>query len=156
MYFLISGLKGLFRWWWNLISFTFQIPQQSVTAVVFQDDNMLISAGAVDGNIKMWDLRRSYSTMKQDPLPYHTFPYPGTGTRRHGTTSRFLQKGLVTGGRWWVGREGRGGGRKEQLTIWERIGWRPIFLSTPLKTTNNSTKYKRSSDKLNVPGNTLC
>ena len=62
----------------------FQVAPQSVTAVLFQGDNMLISAGAVDGNIKIWDLRKSYTTLKQDPVAYHIFPYPGNGTRKHG------------------------------------------------------------------------
>jgi hypothetical protein len=52
--------------------------------VIFQDINTIISAGAVDGNIKVWDLRKNYSTIRTGPLPYHVFPYPASGTRKHG------------------------------------------------------------------------
>lgn len=59
--------------------------QQSVTAVLFQGGEKLISAGAMDGSIKIWDLRKTYSNLKADPLPFHTFPYPEQGVRRkHG------------------------------------------------------------------------
>ena len=61
-----------------------QDSQQSVTSVVFQDENTIISAGAVDGKIKVWDLRKNYSTSRGEPQPYHVFPYPGSGTRKHG------------------------------------------------------------------------
>ena len=59
--------------------------QQSVTAVLFQGGEKLISAGAMDGSIKIWDLRKTYTNLKADPLPFHTFPYPEQGVRRkHG------------------------------------------------------------------------
>ena len=59
--------------------------QQSVTAVLFQGGEKLISAGAMDGSIKIWDLRKTYTNLKADPVPFHTFPYPGQGVRRkHG------------------------------------------------------------------------
>ena len=45
---------------------------------------MLISCGAVDGNIKIWDLRKIYSNSRPNPIPCHVFPYPGTGMRKHG------------------------------------------------------------------------
>ena len=61
--------------------------QQSVTAVLFQGGEKLISSGAVDGQIKIWDLRKTYTNLKQDPVPSHVFPYPGQGVRKHG---RFL------------------------------------------------------------------
>ncbi|EDO44039.1 predicted protein, partial [Nematostella vectensis] len=64
--------------------------QQSVTAVVFHGDDLLISAGAMDGNLKMWDLRKYYTMAKQDPVPYHMFPYPGKGPRKHGFSSLVL------------------------------------------------------------------
>lgn len=58
--------------------------QQSVTAVLFQGGEKLISAGAVDGKIKIWDLRKTYTNLKNDPVPFHIFPYPGQGVRKHG------------------------------------------------------------------------
>ncbi|XP_008947622.1 PREDICTED: denticleless protein homolog [Merops nubicus] len=64
--------------------------QQSVTAVVLQDKHTLISAGAVDGVIKVWDLRKNYAAYRQDPLPYRAFCYPGTSTRRLGYSSLVL------------------------------------------------------------------
>jgi len=58
--------------------------QQSVTAVLFQGSQKLISTGAMDGKIKIWDLRKTYTNLKQDPVPFHIFPYPGQGVRKHG------------------------------------------------------------------------
>ncbi|XP_068199048.1 denticleless protein homolog [Antennarius striatus] len=55
--------------------------QQSVTVVLFQDQHTLISAGAVDGVIKMWDLRKNYSAHRQSPAPLQTYPYPGSCMR---------------------------------------------------------------------------
>ncbi|XP_067845047.1 denticleless protein homolog [Heptranchias perlo] len=64
--------------------------QQSVTVVIFRDENTLISAGAVDGVIKMWDLRKNYTIHHQDPVPVQSFPYPGTSTRKLGYSSLVL------------------------------------------------------------------
>lgn len=47
-----------------------------------QDDYTLVSCGAGDGVIKVWDLRRNYSCYKKEPLPKHSIPYPGTSTLR--------------------------------------------------------------------------
>jgi len=55
-----------------------------VTSVLFQGSEKLISTGAMDGKIKIWDLRKIYTNLKQDPVPFHTFPYPGQGVRKHG------------------------------------------------------------------------
>lgn len=55
--------------------------QQSVTVVVFRDEHTLISSGAVDGVVKMWDLRKNYSAHRQDPMPLQMFPYPGSSLR---------------------------------------------------------------------------
>uniref|UniRef100_A0A8C6WRJ1 Denticleless E3 ubiquitin protein ligase homolog (Drosophila) n=1 Tax=Neogobius melanostomus TaxID=47308 RepID=A0A8C6WRJ1_9GOBI len=64
--------------------------QQSVTVVLFRDQHTLISSGAVDGVVKMWDLRKSYSTHRQDPVALQTFPYPGSSLR-----TRLGYSGLV-------------------------------------------------------------
>ncbi|XP_064270363.1 denticleless protein homolog isoform X2 [Passer domesticus] len=64
--------------------------QQSVTVVLLQDEHTLISAGAVDGVIKVWDLRRNYTAFRQDPLPVRSFCYPGTSTRKLGYSSLVL------------------------------------------------------------------
>lgn len=42
----------------------------------------MVSCGAGDGVIKVWDLRRNYSCYKKEPLPKHSIPYPGTSTLR--------------------------------------------------------------------------
>ncbi|XP_034555914.1 denticleless protein homolog [Notolabrus celidotus] len=55
--------------------------QQSVTVVLFRDQHTLISSGAVDGVIKMWDLRKNYTAQRQDPVPLQTYPYPGSCMR---------------------------------------------------------------------------
>ncbi|XP_023297459.2 protein lethal(2)denticleless [Lucilia cuprina] len=52
----------------------------SVTGLAFQDENTLISCGAGDGIIKVWDLRRNYSTYKKEPHPKHSLPYAGSST----------------------------------------------------------------------------
>ncbi|KFP30292.1 Denticleless protein, partial [Colius striatus] len=64
--------------------------QQSVTVVLLQDKHTLISAGAVDGVIKVWDLRKNYAAYRQDPVPYKSFSYPGTSTRKLGYSSLVL------------------------------------------------------------------
>ncbi|KAK2856103.1 hypothetical protein Q5P01_004838 [Channa striata] len=55
--------------------------QQSVTVVLFRDQHTLISSGAVDGVIKMWDLRKSYTAHHQDPVPMQMYAYPGSCMR---------------------------------------------------------------------------
>ncbi|XP_044146215.1 denticleless protein homolog [Bufo gargarizans] len=64
--------------------------QQSVTVVVFQDEYTIISAGAVDGVIKMWDLRKNYTSYRQDPIPAKFLPYPGSSTRKLGYSNLIL------------------------------------------------------------------
>ncbi|KAJ3606219.1 hypothetical protein NHX12_025739 [Muraenolepis orangiensis] len=56
--------------------------QQSVTVVLFQDEHTLISSGAVDGVIKIWDLRKNYTAHHHDPVPLQMYPYPGSSTRK--------------------------------------------------------------------------
>ncbi|XP_078085953.1 denticleless protein homolog [Mustelus asterias] len=63
---------------------------QSVTVVIFQDEKTLISAGAVDGVIKVWDLRKNYTHHHQDPVPVQSFLYPGTSARKLGYSSLVL------------------------------------------------------------------
>ncbi|XP_072218034.1 denticleless protein homolog [Leuresthes tenuis] len=55
--------------------------QQSVTVVLFRDQHTLISSGAVDGVVKMWDLRKNYTAYHHDPVPLQTYPYAGSCTR---------------------------------------------------------------------------
>ncbi|NXX20857.1 DTL protein, partial [Podargus strigoides] len=64
--------------------------QQSVTVVLLQDEHTLISAGAVDGVIKVWDLRKNYAAYRQEPVPFKSFCYPGTSTRKLGYSSLIL------------------------------------------------------------------
>ncbi|CAM2111150.1 denticleless protein homolog isoform X1 [Caretta caretta] len=64
--------------------------QQSVTVVLLQDEHTLISAGAVDGVIKVWDLRKNYTMYRQDPVPFKSFCYPGISTRKLGYSSLVL------------------------------------------------------------------
>lgn len=52
----------------------------SVTGLVFQDENTLISCGPGDGVIKVWDLRRTYSTLKKEPIAKHNLYYAGSST----------------------------------------------------------------------------
>lgn len=48
--------------------------------LLFQDEYSLISCGAGDGIIKVWDLRRNYGIKKKEPQPKYSIPYPGTST----------------------------------------------------------------------------
>lgn len=53
----------------------------TITGLVFQNDATLISCGAGDGSIKVWDLRKNYSAYKKDPLPKHSIPYCGSSSK---------------------------------------------------------------------------
>lgn len=61
----------------------------SVTSIVFQDDNTLISCGAGDGVIKVWDMRKNYLVHKREPIPKYTLPYMGN-TSRNGFSNLVL------------------------------------------------------------------
>ncbi|XP_064485085.1 denticleless protein homolog B-like [Ornithodoros turicata] len=65
-------------------------PSMSVTDCVFQDDYHLITCGATNGTIKVWDMRKNYSLFGNDPKPAYSFPYAGGGTAVHGYTSLAL------------------------------------------------------------------
>ncbi|KAG4073230.1 hypothetical protein HA402_008576 [Bradysia odoriphaga] len=58
------------------------ISTNSITGLIFQDDDSLVSCGAGDGIIKVWDLRRHYGSFKKEPLPKFSIPYPGTSTSK--------------------------------------------------------------------------
>ncbi|XP_061174054.1 denticleless protein homolog [Saccostrea echinata] len=58
--------------------------QMSVTAVLFQTDTNLFSAGTADGCIKQWDLRKNFSISTSEALPKGTLAYPGLSKRSHG------------------------------------------------------------------------
>uniref|UniRef100_A0A182QCD0 WD repeat-containing protein 55 homolog n=1 Tax=Anopheles farauti TaxID=69004 RepID=A0A182QCD0_9DIPT len=61
-----------------------KIPVQgcssSITGLVFREGNTLISCGAGDGMVKVWDTRRHYTNHQRDPMPKHTFSYAGSST----------------------------------------------------------------------------
>lgn len=67
---------------------------KSVTGLVFQDSNTLISCGAGDGCIKVWDVRKNYTVNKRDPLPKYILRYPGKSTK-NGFSSIILDKSGV-------------------------------------------------------------
>ncbi|CRL00096.1 CLUMA_CG013378, isoform A [Clunio marinus] len=56
------------------------VSNSSVTGLIFQNENTLVSCGPADGVIKMWDLRRCYSTLKKEPVAKHSLPYAGNST----------------------------------------------------------------------------
>lgn len=70
------------------------VSSSSITGLAFQDDYTLVSCGAGDGAIKIWDLRRNYSTYKKEPQPKHSFPYPGTSTFKGFTNLSIDNAGL--------------------------------------------------------------
>ena len=77
--------------------------QWSVTSVLFQGDNHLISSGAKDGTIKVWDLRQLYQTSgfvlrgRVDPTPAHVLSYAGEGV------GGWMGRVLEIEGRWGAG-----------------------------------------------------
>ncbi|XP_060530856.1 protein lethal(2)denticleless [Cylas formicarius] len=54
---------------------------KSVTGLVFQDQNTLISCGAGDGVIKVWDLRKHYVSAKRESTPKLVIPYAGSSAK---------------------------------------------------------------------------
>lgn len=86
-FFPISGKKRPSRFMDN-------VRATSITGLVFQDNFTLISCGECDGSIKVWDLRKNYSTYKKDPLPKHSIPYCGSSTR-NGYTNLIVDSARV-------------------------------------------------------------
>ncbi|CAN8032056.1 unnamed protein product, partial [Ixodes persulcatus] len=58
----------------------------SVTACLFQDEQRLITCGATNNVIKVWDLRKNYELYQNDPKPLASFPYAGRSSAIHGYT----------------------------------------------------------------------
>ncbi|CAG9862850.1 unnamed protein product [Phyllotreta striolata] len=54
---------------------------KSVTGLAFQSSNTLISCGAGDGAIKIWDLRKHYNIYQKQPKPKRVLPYPGNSAK---------------------------------------------------------------------------
>ncbi|ENN82594.1 hypothetical protein YQE_01035, partial [Dendroctonus ponderosae] len=67
---------------------------KSVTSLVFQNVNTLISCGSYDGMIKVWDLRKHYTVYKKDPLPKYSIRYSGT-TGKNGCSNLVLDNAGV-------------------------------------------------------------
>lgn len=63
----------------------------SITGLIFQNDETLISCADGDGNIKIWDLRKTYSTYTKDPLPKQSIPYYGSSSK-NGYTNLIFDK----------------------------------------------------------------
>ncbi|XP_034254765.1 protein lethal(2)denticleless [Thrips palmi] len=57
----------------------------SITGLAFQDAHSLISCGAGDGKVKVWDIRKSYSTYRREPQPQYSMSTPN-GSGRSGFT----------------------------------------------------------------------
>ncbi|XP_071483011.1 denticleless protein homolog [Diadema antillarum] len=63
---------------------------QSVSVVLFQKEDTLLSAGAADGIVKVWDLRKMKSSGTSNLSPLHQFPYSGSRKRKRGFSSLAL------------------------------------------------------------------
>ncbi|KAK5644268.1 hypothetical protein RI129_008113 [Pyrocoelia pectoralis] len=61
----------------------------SVTGVIFKDSNTIISCGAGDGIIKVWDMRKTYYSLDKIPTPKYAFPYSGE-TLRYGYSNLLM------------------------------------------------------------------
>ena len=59
-----------------------EVGQRSITSLIFREKHQLISASSVDGAVKIWDTRKTYTNNK-NPLAWHTFPFPGTSAGAH-------------------------------------------------------------------------
>ncbi|KAF2362604.1 WD40 repeat [Trinorchestia longiramus] len=51
-------------------------PSNAVASLVFYEQHTLVSAGSTDGLIKLWDLRKTHSTVRGAPVPVHTLSQP--------------------------------------------------------------------------------
>ncbi|XP_076046240.1 WD40 domain-containing protein denticleless [Oratosquilla oratoria] len=61
------------------------LANNSVTAVLFQDEYTLVSAGASDGLMKIWDLRKTHKNHiggRRDPQCKYLLEHPGHSSRR--------------------------------------------------------------------------
>ncbi|XP_071455108.1 protein lethal(2)denticleless [Hetaerina americana] len=65
------------------------IPPNSIISMTFQDEHTLITCGAMDGIIKVWDLRKNYSIYKRMPQPKFRLPEKGQGSM-NGFTSLIM------------------------------------------------------------------
>ena len=54
----------------------------SVTGLCWLDTNTLASIGDSDGKVKLWDLRKSYSLYRGDPVPKAELAHPATSSTR--------------------------------------------------------------------------
>lgn len=63
--------------------------EHSVTAVKFLYDNHTLVSGGADGIVKLWDIRRGYTTAHRCPAPYHVLA-PAPETANFGVTSLSL------------------------------------------------------------------
>ena len=54
----------------------------SVTGLCWLDTNTLASIGDSDGKVKLWDLRKSYSLYRGDPVPVAELAHPATSSTR--------------------------------------------------------------------------
>ena len=54
----------------------------SVTGLCWLNSNTLASLGDSDGKVKLWDLRKSYSLYKGDPVPKAELVHPATSSTR--------------------------------------------------------------------------
>ncbi|KAF5308078.1 hypothetical protein FQR65_LT00620 [Abscondita terminalis] len=61
----------------------------SVTGLIFKDCTSIISCGAGDGLIKVWDIRRTHYSSSRAPKPKYTLPYCGT-TLRNGFSNLLM------------------------------------------------------------------
>ncbi|CAG9762422.1 unnamed protein product [Ceutorhynchus assimilis] len=78
----------------NKKKITFKMSSvKSVTGLVFQNSNTLISCGAGDGMIKFWDLRKHYSTNSK-PRPSHLIPYSGK-TAKNGFSNLLIDNSRI-------------------------------------------------------------
>ncbi|XP_018331822.1 protein lethal(2)denticleless [Agrilus planipennis] len=66
----------------------------SVTGLVFQDEYSLISCGAGDGVIKVWDMRKTYSNYTHDPVPKFVLPHQGS-TAKNGFSNLTLDRSCM-------------------------------------------------------------
>ncbi|KAJ8676709.1 hypothetical protein QAD02_012496 [Eretmocerus hayati] len=67
----------------------------SITGLAFQDDYTLLSCSTGDGLIKVWDLRKNYTTYKKDAMPKTTLVYGGKSNNNGFTSLSVCPAGII-------------------------------------------------------------
>ncbi|CAD5123159.1 DgyrCDS11529 [Dimorphilus gyrociliatus] len=71
----------------------FSSSSVAITSVLFLNENQILSSGSSDGEVRLWDMRKSFCKDNKDIMakPVHVFPYPALkGRRKRGYSTMVL------------------------------------------------------------------